>query len=73
MQDTSTALRNIPEKHKARKSLGLRGQAPYLVTEAGLYRLVMRSNKPEASEFQDWVTDTVLPAIRKDGAQAATF
>lgn len=38
------------------------------ITEAGLYRLVMRSNKPEAAEFQDWVTDVVLPAIRKDGA-----
>lgn len=46
----------------------MRGQAPWLVTEAGLYRLVMRSNKPEASEFQFWVTDTVLPTIRRDGA-----
>lgn len=28
----------------------------------------MRSNKPEARAFQDWVTKVVLPAIRKDGA-----
>lgn len=27
----------------------------------------MRSDKPEAREFQDWVTREVLPAIRKDG------
>ena len=28
----------------------------------------MRSDKPEARAFQDWVTRDVLPAIRKDGA-----
>jgi prophage antirepressor-like protein len=38
-----------------------------LVSEAGLYKLVMRSDKPEAKAFQDWVTGTVLPGIRKDG------
>lgn len=27
----------------------------------------MRSNRPEAKPFQDWVTKVVLPAIRKDG------
>lgn len=39
-----------------------------LVNESGLYKLVMRANKPEAKAFQDWVTRVVLPAIRKDGA-----
>lgn len=39
-----------------------------LVSESGLYKLVMRSDKPEARRFQNWVTGTVLPAIRKDGA-----
>ena len=62
------AIKGIPEKHKSKRSFGLRGREPWAITEAGLYRLVMRSNKPEASDFQDWVTDTVLPAIRKDGA-----
>ena len=38
------------------------------LSESGLYKLIMRSNKPEASQFQDWVTKVVLPAIRKDGA-----
>lgn len=38
-----------------------------LISESGLYKLVMRSNKPEARAFQDWVTREVLPAIRKDG------
>lgn len=45
-----------------------RGIRQTLISEAGLYKLVMRSDKPEAKAFQDWVTRVVLPAIRKDGA-----
>ena len=41
-----------------------------LVSESGLYKLVMRSDKPLAKPFQDWVTRDVLPAIRKDGASS---
>jgi prophage antirepressor-like protein len=37
------------------------------ITESGLYKLVLRSDKDRAKEFQDWVTRDVLPAIRKDG------
>ncbi|MCC5978084.1 MAG: hypothetical protein JJU21_08480 [Salinarimonas sp.] len=38
-----------------------------VISESGLYKLIMRSDKPQAREFQDWVTRVVLPAIRKDG------
>ncbi|MGE4480819.1 BRO-N domain-containing protein [Acidocella sp.] len=38
-----------------------------IISESGLYKLVMRSDNPEARQFQDWVTREVLPAIRKDG------
>uniref|UniRef100_UPI0030D8A3D7 BRO-N domain-containing protein n=2 Tax=Pseudomonas sp. EA_35y_Pfl2_R5 TaxID=3088690 RepID=UPI0030D8A3D7 len=38
------------------------------ISESGLYKLVMRSDKPDARAFQDWVTRVVLPAIRKDGS-----
>ena len=38
-----------------------------VISESGLYKLVMRSDKPQAKRFQDWVTKDVLPAIRKDG------
>ncbi|RKS90908.1 prophage antirepressor-like protein [Sphingosinicella microcystinivorans] len=38
-----------------------------VVSEPGLYMLIMRSDKPEAATFQDWVTREVLPAIRKTG------
>ncbi|MEI2299877.1 BRO-N domain-containing protein [Ensifer sp. MJa1] len=46
---------------------GNRGTGSKFVSESGLYRLVMRSNKPDAKDFQNWVTKVVLPAIRKDG------
>lgn len=38
-----------------------------LVNEAGLYSLIIRSNKPEAKNFKRWVTHEVLPSIRKTG------
>lgn len=41
------------------------------VTEAGLYKLVMRSRKPEAEAFVDWITREVLPQIRKYGSYSA--
>lgn len=44
-----------------------RGSRRTLLSESGLYKLVLRSDKPEAKPFQDWVTKEVLPAIRKDG------
>lgn len=47
---------------------GYKVPAVSLVSESGLYKLIMRSDKPEARVFQDWVTRVVLPAIRKDGA-----
>lgn len=37
------------------------------VNEPNLYRVIFRSNKPEARQFQDWVFNEVLPAIRKTG------
>ncbi len=39
-----------------------------MVTEPGLYSLIMRSRKPEAEAFQDWVCEEVLPRIFKLGA-----
>lgn len=44
------------------------GKVPVFISEPGLYKLIMRSRKPEAKEFQRWVTHEVLPSIRKHGA-----
>ena len=36
-------------------------------TESGVYKLIFKSHKEEAERFQNWVTDEVLPSIRKHG------
>lgn len=38
-----------------------------VVSESGLYSLVLTSNKPDAKRFKRWITRDVLPAIRKTG------
>lgn len=42
-------------------------QSVTVINEGGLYRLLMRARTVLADEFQDWVTDEVLPAIRRTG------
>jgi len=41
--------------------------AASIISESGLYKIIMRSDKPIAHYFQDRVTKKVLPATRKDG------
>lgn len=48
------------------------GRAPLIISEPGLYKLIMRSRKPEAKEFQRWVTHEVLPSIRRTGGYIQT-
>lgn len=42
------------------------------LTEKGVYKLIFKSRKPEAERFQDWVTDEVLPTIRRTGGYIST-
>lgn len=39
-----------------------------VVSEAGMYEVVIRSDKPEAVAFRRWITSEVLPSIRKTGS-----
>jgi prophage antirepressor-like protein len=48
-----------------KEDLGVRGRAPYLVSEGGFYRLALSSTRPEAEPFQIWVEEEVLPTLRK--------
>lgn len=38
-----------------------------VISEPGLYSLILRSRKPEAKAFKRWITHEVIPAIRKTG------
>jgi prophage antirepressor-like protein len=44
----------------------------WCVNEAGMYRLIFRSEKPEAEQFRRWLFHEVLPAIRKHGRYSIT-
>ena len=44
-----------------------RTQQATFVNEKNLYKVIMRSDKPQAEAFQDWVCGEVLPSIRKSG------
>lgn len=74
LTNVGEALRALDddEKNTIRIYEGIAGN-PYKATisESGFYRLVLRSRKPVAKEFQRWVTHEVLPSIRKHGGYMA--
>lgn len=39
-----------------------------VISEQSLYKIIFKSRKPFAEEFQDWICEEVIPSIRKDGA-----
>lgn len=48
-----------------------RKQLVNCVNESGLYALIFGSKLPKAKQFKRWVTNEVLPAIRKQGFYSA--
>jgi len=42
-----------------------------IINESGLYSLILSSKLPTAKRFKHWVTNEVLPAIRKNGGYIA--
>lgn len=67
LQNPTMVLQGIHEADKAKFNLGLRGHAPWLVNESGLYDMILNSRKPDAKAFRRWITNEVLPTIRKTG------
>jgi anti-repressor protein len=63
----------IADDAKGRTSIPTPGgdQQMAVVSEAGMYEVVIRSDKAEAVEFRRWITGTVLPEIRKTGSYGA--
>ncbi len=68
--DELKCIKNLMDVSRVGGSLGLEENinSKLLLSESGLYILIMRSIKPEALEFQRWITREVLPSIRKTGA-----
>ena len=74
LENISEALRGLDEDEKITLSNpdgNPRAGIPHqmnVVSEPGLYSLILRSRKPEAKAFKRWVTHEVLPSIRKTGS-----
>ena len=52
-------------------SLGRQQQAKY-INQRNVIRLIMRSNLPQAEQFQDWVEDEIIPSVLENGAYIDT-
>lgn len=70
LSNTSVSVAALDDDERAKFNLGRQGNTN-MVSEPGFYKLVMRSRKPEAKQFQRWVTHEVLPAIRRTGGYIA--
>jgi prophage antirepressor-like protein len=67
--NTSKALQRFSQGVTSSYTLTKGGkQELKYINEQNLYKLVMRSDKPEAEPFIDWVSGEVLPSIRKTGS-----
>jgi prophage antirepressor-like protein len=67
--NTHNSLINIPDKWKGVCKINTPSgvQEMSVVNEAGLYKQILRSNKPAAAPFQEWVCGEVLTSLRKKG------
>lgn len=64
------ALERLDDDEKGVSSIHTLGgtQQMTIISESGLYSLILGSRKPSAKRFKKWVTSEVLPSIRKTGS-----
>lgn len=69
IMNTTDQLNKLDDDEKGVEILYTLGghQKVSVISEPGLYSLIMRSNKPEAKAFKRWITHEVIPTIRKTG------
>jgi prophage antirepressor-like protein len=70
--NVTDAVKRLSDSMKGVDSIETLGgkQEVNVITEAGVYKLVFTSRKPEAEKFTDWIASEVLPSIRKHGIYA---
>lgn len=72
VNDTDAIKKHCKEKGVAKRYSPTKGgkQELIFINEPNLYRLIIKSRKPEAEKFEAWVFEEVLPQIRKTGKYA---
>ena len=67
-RDSVRYLDDDEKTYVSRKHIGVEpGKDMLIISEPGLYSLILRSRKPEAKAFKRWITHEVIPQIRKTG------
>ena len=66
-------FRSVPDEWKGRKPIPTLGgeQEMLVVSVAGLYFFLARSDKPKALPFQKWLAGDVVPSIRRTGSYSS--
>ncbi|WP_416808674.1 phage antirepressor KilAC domain-containing protein [Bacillus thuringiensis] len=67
IKNTTQAMQKLDPEERTMFNIGRQGETN-IINESGLYSLIMTSRKPQAKAFKKWVTNEVLPSIRKHGA-----
>ena len=67
IKNPTMSLKSLDEDELTKLNLGGQIGMVNIVSESGLYALILRSRKPQAKTFRKWVTSEVLPSIRKTG------
>lgn len=67
LTNPTETVKSLDSDEKSTLRISEGGPEINIISESGLYTLVIRSNKPEAKTFKRWITHEVLPTIRKTG------
>ncbi|MER5584052.1 BRO family protein [Streptomyces asoensis] len=74
IRNVADAMSSLDEDEKqqvpnlAITEVGRGGRDPWVISEPGLYSLILRSRKPQAKAFKRWITHEVIPSLRRTGS-----
>lgn len=71
LSNPTVVAQRLDDDERTKLNLGRQGEA-ISINESGLYSVILRSDKPQAKPFRKWVTNEVLPSIRKTGSYGLT-
>lgn len=68
LKNPTVSVGRLDEDEVTKFNLGGLSGESNIVSEYGLYNLILASRKKEAKKFKRWITHEVIPTIRKHGA-----
>ena len=68
LKNPNEAVRSLDDDEKAIIRITEGGPERIIVNESGLHHLLLKSKKPAAKRFRRWITQDILPTVRKTGS-----